>query len=118
MQEEPVVFRGTTRPSAGDLPPGQRPIWPGTVGPVGSCPDRAPRSVRRTSSLDMRWPDGASGRLLLTGTGRDLVTGSSANDGDADVRVVDHARLDVTVQLPSRAIVDAAIDPDPHAVAA
>jgi len=66
----------------------------------------------------MRWPDGASGRLLLTGTGRDLVTGSSANDGDADVRVVDHARLDVTVQLPSRAIVDAAIDPDPHAVAA
>jgi len=108
--EQPVIFRGTTRPSSGNLAPTDRPLWPGTIGPVGSSPDRVPGSVRRTSSVDILWPDGAAGPLHLIGLGRDLITRRSV--GDTEVADVGH--LDVTVTMPSRAIAKATLDPDEH----
>lgn len=51
-------------------------------GPVNSTPARRPGSVRRTSSVDMRWPGGAGTRLRLTGRARDLLT---PKDGGAAV---------------------------------
>jgi DUF2889 family protein len=70
--------------------------------------------VRRTSSLDILWPDGPTGGLTLRGTARDLVTGASADE----IEVGAEAALDVTLALPSRAIISAALDADPHGIAA
>jgi hypothetical protein len=41
---------------------------------VGGTPWRDPGSIRRTSSIDMLFPDGPSGDLEMTGRARDLVT--------------------------------------------
>jgi len=106
--QQPVIFRGATRPSSGNLAPTDRPLWPGTIGPVGSSPDRAPGSVRRTSSVDILWPDGAAGPLHLRGIGRDLITKDSAAETD----VADVGHLDVTLKMPSRAILEVSLDPD------
>lgn len=43
-------------------------------GPHEATPPRRPGSVRRTSTIDMRWPAGPGTQLLLTGRARDLVT--------------------------------------------
>ncbi len=51
-----------------------RRLWPGTVPPAAGSPDRQPGSVRRTTSIDLVRPDGASGPLLVSGAGRDLLT--------------------------------------------
>jgi len=110
--QQPVIFRGTTRPSSGNLAPTDRPLWPGTIGPVGSSPGRAPGSVRRTTSVDIVWPEGAAGPLHLHGLGRDLIT----RDPAADPQAVDVARLDVRLRMPSRAIIDVALDPDDHGI--
>lgn len=110
---QPVVFRGRTQPSSGNLAPAQRPIWAGTTGPVGSCPDRTAGSVRRTSSLDIVWPDGAAGPLVLSGKGRDLVTGATQDEPV----VAAEARLEATLELPARAIVAATLEPDADGVA-
>ena len=69
--------------------------------------------MRRTSSLDILWPDGPSGRLMLRGTGRDLITGASAGETKSGAE----ARLDVSLQLPARTITSAQLDDDPHGVA-
>lgn len=53
---------------------------------------REPGSVRRTTSVDMRRPDGADGDLLLYGRARELVT---PRDGSPWVR--GHASLDMRV---------------------
>jgi hypothetical protein len=111
--QQPVVFRGTTQSSSGDLAPAQRPIWAGTTGPVGACPDRTPCSVRRTSSLDILWSDGPSGQLTLRGTGRDLITGASIDETE----IAAEAKLDVMLKLPARTITSAVLDSDPHGVA-
>jgi hypothetical protein len=41
---------------------------------AGSAPLRAPGSVRRTSSIDVDWPDGREGRMRFRGQARDLAT--------------------------------------------
>ena len=71
-----------------------------SVGPLGPTPARRPGSVRRTSTLDMRWPDGAGGRLRIDGRARDLVTPS---DGGSPV-VVAEDRLRVGLDPATRTI--------------
>lgn len=44
------------------------------AGPAGPAPVRPPRSVRRTSSVDMTWPGGYGTQLRLDGRARDAVT--------------------------------------------
>lgn len=47
-------------------------------GPSGELtPERRPGSVRRTSTIDMSWPDGLVGALHLSGRARDLLTEAS-----------------------------------------
>jgi hypothetical protein len=50
--------------------------------------------VRRTTSIDMGFPDGLSGEVLLRGRGRDLVT-----DGDGRAATVDEASFEATVDF-------------------
>jgi hypothetical protein len=44
------------------------------AGPAGPIPLRHPRSIRRTATIDMTWPDGAGTPMRLEGRARDLVT--------------------------------------------
>lgn len=48
--------------------------------PVGHAPLRPPDSIRRTTSIDVTWPDGREGRSLMQGRARDL---RSPRDGAA-----------------------------------
>ncbi|MFL6238371.1 MAG: DUF2889 domain-containing protein [Actinomycetes bacterium] len=61
--------------------------------PSSGTPVRRPGSVRRTSSIDMTWPDGLrSPRFQLTGRARDLRT-----DADGQRHVVDEVALQAEV---------------------
>ena len=55
-------------------------------------PARRPGSARRTSSIDMVWPDGYGTPLHLVGRARDLVTTPTGG-----AVVVDTAEIDVTI---------------------
>jgi hypothetical protein len=55
-------------------------------------PARLPGSVRRTSSIDMVWPDGLGAPLHLVGRARDLVT-----TGSGDPVVLAEAAMRVTI---------------------
>ncbi|MET0577504.1 MAG: hypothetical protein ABW122_02510, partial [Ilumatobacteraceae bacterium] len=44
------------------------------AGPAGPAPVRPAWSVRRTSTIDMTWPDGLGQQLRLDGRARDAVT--------------------------------------------
>lgn len=70
MADAEVVF-----PHLEGLPPTLKDSTVGT-------PDRRPGSVRRTSTLDMVWPDGLGTDLNLVGRSRDLMTPRA---GDAEV---------------------------------
>jgi len=48
---------------------------------AGPAPPRAPGSVRRTSSIEVSWPDGREGEMRLVGRARDLVTPRSGGPG-------------------------------------
>ncbi|UPW08621.1 DUF2889 domain-containing protein [Gordonia terrae] len=74
-------------------------------GPATSAPQRRPGSVRRTTTIDMRWADGWGTDLLLEGRGRDLVT---ALDGSVTVAAESDLRMEVA---PDRRI--AAIETTP-----
>jgi hypothetical protein len=45
------------------------------------APVRAPGSVRRTSSIDVSWPDGPDGERLMVGRARDMLTGRGGGPG-------------------------------------
>src|SRR5690625_4900261 len=77
-------------------------------GPTGPAPRRSPRSLRRTSSIDMTWPDGPGTQLRLAGRARDLFT--PAGDGSPVVLATD--AMSVGVNSATRTIED--IDVDPH----
>jgi hypothetical protein len=64
----------------------------GTHDPVDSTPDRAPGSVRRTTTIAMRRPDGVRRDLHLQGRARDILTAA-----DGTVTVLDEAAMDVVV---------------------
>lgn len=48
---------------------------------AGPAPLRRPGSVRRTSSIDVAWPDGREGDMRFVGRARDLVTPRSGGAG-------------------------------------
>lgn len=68
---------------------GSPPAPQAVTGPVGSSPLRRPRSLRRTSTIDMEWM-GQS--LVVDGRARDLFTGR-----DLSSTVVSSAQLNVTL---------------------
>lgn len=49
---------------------------PPHAGAAGPTPPRAPWSVRRTTTIDTRWPDGPGKSMETRGHGRDLLTGA------------------------------------------
>lgn len=66
----------------------------GPQDPSTITPRRRPGSVRRTTSIDMAFPDGLAGDVLLRGTGRDLRTGA-----DGTARTVDEASFEATIDF-------------------
>jgi hypothetical protein len=81
-------------------------------GPSGPAPARRQGSIRRTSTIDMRWPGGPGTQLRLTGRSRDLLT---PHDG-SDPVVVAEDSMTVGVNSATRTIEDIAIEP-PRAAA-
>ncbi|MCW2866649.1 MAG: hypothetical protein JWR20_837 [Marmoricola sp.] len=75
------------------------------VGPAGPAPARRPGSLRRTTTIDMRWTDGWGSDLLLEGSARDLATPAS---GDPVVLAHSTMRVDVA---PDRRILAIRSDP-------
>jgi hypothetical protein len=77
--------------------------------PVQVQPARRPGSVRRTSHVDMTWPDGPAGDpeglLVLDAGARDVVTGP-----DGAGSVAGEVRL-VTTVLPGRRVTDIVAEP-------
>ena len=47
---------------------------------AGFAPKRRPGSVRRTSSIDVSWPDGRSGAMRFDGRARDVLTPASGDE--------------------------------------
>ncbi|WP_232839915.1 MULTISPECIES: DUF2889 domain-containing protein [Nocardia] len=76
-------------------------------GPAEPTPPRRPGSVRRTSTIDMRWPDGPGTRLRLAGRARDLLT---PHDG-GDPAVLREDSMRVGIDSATRTIEE--IDTDP-----
>jgi hypothetical protein len=63
-----------------------------TPTPRDATPARSAGSVRRTTSLDVLWPDGGDGVARFEGVGRDLLTMA---DGTTEVLATDAVSLDV-----------------------
>lgn len=76
-----------------DLPLGSRLLTANVSGPSQPSPRRRPHSIRRTSTLDLDWPEGMSGSARVRGQARDLVTGSS----DAQFRVLHEGSMEVSI---------------------
>jgi len=51
-------------------------LLPSQGGTLGPTPPRAPWSVRRTSTIDITWPDGITRSMRAEAHGRDLLTGA------------------------------------------
>lgn len=80
----------------------------GPHAPASEPPRRLPGTVRRTTSIDMRRPDGLEGPLVLYGLGRDLVT-----HGDGVSEVGGEASFTMSVAfLEGREITSLAAGPD------
>lgn len=58
-----------------ELPVVGRPITTAVSGPSNPSPDRRVNSIRRTSSLELDYPDGLDGNKRIRGRSRDLLTG-------------------------------------------
>jgi hypothetical protein len=71
-----------------------------------ASPARRPWSIRRTSTIDMAWPDGERGPLQLTGRARDLLTGQVIATAD----VLASESVDVVVS-PARVITSIRTNP-------
>jgi hypothetical protein len=69
-------------------------ITHGPQDPATSTPRRRARSVRRTTSIDMAFPDGLAGDVLLSGRGRDLVT-----DAHGAPAIVGRASFEATIDF-------------------
>ncbi len=74
------------------------PLLVEAVGPAHASPGRRPGSVRRTTTIDMRWVEGWGSDLLLEGRARDLRT-----PAEGDPVLLADVRMDVRVG-PDRAI--------------
>ncbi len=63
-------------------------------GPAGPIPLRPARSIRRTATMDMLWPEGPGGPLQLRGRARDALT----DDPEAPPQVLREAAMDATLR--------------------
>jgi Protein of unknown function (DUF2889) len=73
---------------------------------AGAAPLRMPGSARRTSSIDVSWPDGRAGNMRLVGRARDVVTAKAGG------RPVIYAEDGFEALLsPERSIVSIEADP-------
>jgi hypothetical protein len=70
--------------------------------PALSTPPRRAGSVRRTTSHDSVRPDGLTGRLVLTASGRDLLTGV-----DGRPTVLDATTIDIEIDFLSQRRIEA-----------
>ena len=66
--------------------------------PEGHAPRRVPGSVRRTSSIDVDWPDGREGTMHLVGRARDIFT----PPGTADIIVLDEGAFTARIDAERR----------------
>jgi hypothetical protein len=78
----------------------------GPQNPVGSAPDRRPRSVRSTTTIDTTRPEGLEGPLTMHGVARDLLTPASG-----DSRVL--ARADLVAHLTAEHLLTGLITDPP-----
>jgi Protein of unknown function (DUF2889) len=62
---------------------------PAVLGPGGSVPLRRPDSVRRTTTIEMHWPDGRGAPTHIVARGRDLLTRESGS-----ASILAHAAID------------------------
>jgi hypothetical protein len=72
------------------------------------APLRPPGSIRRTSSIDVAWPEGAAGDRVLHGSARDLITPAGGGDGTVRAAATMEARLKI-----DRTIAAITADPAP-----
>ncbi len=76
---------------------------------AGVAPLRRPGSIRRTSSIDVSWPEGRDGQLRFDGRARDIATAAQGGDfrvlaEDAYVATLDTDRTIVAIEAePPRA---------------
>ncbi len=79
---------------------------------AGVAPPRAPGSVRRTSTIDVAWPDGPWGDMLFTARARDIVTPRAGGAPltraeDSFVATIDRTRtitdIGITPERPAQA---------------
>lgn len=82
----------------------------GLPGPLAGSPPRHPGSVRRTTSLDLHWPQGPRGPMVLAGRARDLVTSEA---GTARV----HASALVNATVADGVVTSLVAHPDTRRVA-
>ena len=74
--------------------------------PGGPIPKRKPNSIRRTSSLDIFWPDGREGLSHIIGRARDIF-----NDADGKFSIFDQANIEANADI-SRELVNARTVPE------
>ena len=87
-------------------------LWPGTAPPSEGSPDRRPGSVRRTTNVDLVRPEGFTGPLVITGSGRDLVT-----QLDGQTIAAATATTEVTLDyVGGRLIQSVTADPEPESL--
>lgn len=82
-------------------------IFPWARQSAGPSPLRRPGSVRRTTNIDVHWPDGFGQVSVMDGAARDVFT---PLDGGAPV-VLDEGRYVITAS-PLREILDISVTPD------
>jgi len=75
---------------------------------ANQAPPRPARSIRRTTSIDVTWPDGAAGDRIFHGHARDLITPEAGEKATVRAAANMEARLDV-----ERTIRAIAADPAP-----
>jgi Protein of unknown function (DUF2889) len=78
---------------------------------AGAAPVRVPGSARRTSSIDISWPDGRAGAMRLVGRARDIVTPKSggppitcAEDGFEALLSPERSIVSIEAQPPRSAL--------------
>jgi hypothetical protein len=73
------------------------------MGDDTATPPRRPGSIRRTTSVDVSWPDGRDGLVRFEATGRDVLTGDAGG-----FTVMEHVTVTVDVNAAERRV--AAVD--------
>ena len=80
---------------------GETMLPPPPKSPAGHAPPRRPGSVRRTSSIDVDWPEGRNGAMHLVGRARDIFTPPSGQGLEVFQEGACEARIDAGRRLLS-----------------